>query len=62
MNQATVVRVDVDASGAKIRLWIDDENGRHVTVAELVLGRKALRAWAVESDDLDYNEGQQRLC
>ena len=45
-----------------MRLWIDDENGRHVTVCELLLGRKALRAWALEADDLDYDEGQQRLC
>lgn len=61
MNTATIVRVDADSHGVRMRLWIDDEFGRHVTVCELSLGKKALRAWAGEADQVSNDEAQEQL-
>lgn len=34
MNHGTIVRMDADERGATLRLWVDDEAGHHLTVAE----------------------------
>ena len=61
MNQAMIVRADVDQAGLRLRLWIDDEFGRHVTTAELILGHKAVRAWLQENDEARNDEAQEQL-
>jgi hypothetical protein len=37
MNRAQVVRADPTAKGVKLRIWVDDEQGHHLTVAECEL-------------------------
>jgi len=45
MNTTQVVRFDATPHGVTLRLWIDDEHGRHVAVSELDLGEKTLLAY-----------------
>jgi len=61
MNQAMIVRADVDQAGLRLRLWIDDESGRHVTTAELIIGHKAVRSWLEENDRSRNEEAQEQL-
>lgn len=61
MNEATIVRADVDSAGLKLRLWIDDESGKHVTTAELSIGHKAIRSWLEENDQRRNDEAQEQL-
>jgi hypothetical protein len=61
MNTAQIVRTEVSPTGVTMKLWIDDDLGRHVTVCELTLGKKALRAWALEADQKQYGADQEQL-
>jgi len=45
MNRAHAIRTDATEHGLKIRLWIDDEEGRHLTVAELEIPGGYLVGW-----------------
>lgn len=47
MNKLTIVRYEADATGVKIRCWIEDAHtGRHLTVAEGLIEEKHLIQWA----------------
>lgn len=46
MNEAKVVRWEADTIGVRLRLWIDDEDGHHVCVAEMGIEEEAMIAWA----------------
>jgi len=46
MNTTQVVRADADTTGINLRLWIDDDRGRHVCVSEMHLGEKTMITWA----------------
>lgn len=48
MNQATIVKVQVEADKVLLRLWVDDEAGRHLCVAETSFTDKVLANWWVE--------------
>ena len=61
MNSTQVVRADLDGAGMRLRLWIDDEEGRHVTVSELRLGYKTLVAWGNEILVAERDAEQQQL-
>jgi len=47
-NHAKVVRAETDEHGARLRLWIEDDDGRHVAVAEMGIEESAMILWARE--------------
>lgn len=61
MNSTQIVRADADRTGVMLRLWIDDEEQRHVAVAELRLGVKTLRSWLADIDQAHNDEDQEQL-
>lgn len=44
MNQGQVVRWDVSVEGLTLRLWIDDERGRHLAVGEVTIKEQIVEA------------------
>lgn len=48
MNQATIVKVQIEANRVLLRLWVDDERGQHLAVCETTLSDKHLAMWWVE--------------
>lgn len=48
MNTGMVVRMDADASGAILRVWVDDETGTHLTVCEVDVSAKQIATLARE--------------
>lgn len=48
--------MEADSRGVRLRLWIDDEEGRHVAVSELRLGMKTLEAWQRAVNDARNTE------
>lgn len=46
MNRMSIVRFEADTIGVQLRVWIDDENGQHVCVAEGAVEEETLIAWA----------------
>lgn len=48
MNQATIVKVQVEADKVLLRLWVDDESGQHLAVCETTFRDKDLAHWWVE--------------
>lgn len=45
MNEASIVRTNATPEGVKLRLWVDDPDGRHVCVAEIFLEDERLVRW-----------------
>ncbi len=45
-NTAKVVRWEADTIGVRLRLWVEDAEGRHLAVAEMGLEESALIAYA----------------
>jgi len=37
MNQGTIVRADAEENGLRLRIWVDDEAGKHLTVTEVFI-------------------------
>lgn len=60
MNKATIVRWEADTIGVHIRLWVDDEEDRHVCVAEISLEESALIAFA-RAVAAEQNRGAQHM-
>jgi hypothetical protein len=42
--RATVVKAETSEEGISLRLWVDDERGRHLAVAEMDLSMSYLTA------------------
>lgn len=61
MNRASVVRCDPGESGVMLRLWIDDETGRHVAVCELALGEKTMRTYLIAVREEQQDAAQYQL-
>jgi hypothetical protein len=61
MNTGQVVRAEADETGIRLRVWIDDDRGQHVAVAELRLGVKTLAAWHREVTDKRNEAAQLQL-
>lgn len=61
MNEAQIVRWDADSQGARFRLWIDDEHGSHVAVAEFQASRAEVLAWLNAIERANNKEAQDRL-
>lgn len=60
MNLAQAVRVTATPHGVRVRLWIDDEEARHLAVAELEIPKSSLRLWLSDVDtEQEYAEQQQ---
>jgi hypothetical protein len=58
MNRAHAVRTDATEHGVRVRLWIDDVEGRHLTVAELELPGGFLVGW-LRAVDRESQKAQQ---
>ena len=54
MNQGMIVRVEVDTEGVMLRLWIDDETGRHLAVAEVAIAPQDLYGWVGAYEEANY--------
>lgn len=61
MNTGTVMRADVEGSGIRLRIWVDDERGRHLTVLEMRLGLQTIIAWGNEILAREQDAQQQTL-
>lgn len=48
MNRGQIVRADASEHGIRLRLWIDDETGHHLAVAETLISDVAIAAYARE--------------
>ena len=48
MNTTHVVKVQADATGIDLRLWTDDETGRHLCVSEMRVSASMLALWWVQ--------------
>lgn len=48
MNQATVVKVEAQHDGLRVRLWVDDERGHHLAVCETFIRASVLATWWVQ--------------
>lgn len=48
MNSATVVKVTATHEGLLVRLWIDDERGQHLAIAETFVKAHVLATWWVQ--------------
>lgn len=55
MNRGQVVKAEGHEKGAVLRVWVDDEEGHHLTVCEVPLSVKLLAAIVV-----DVERAQQR--
>lgn len=62
MNAGQVVRMDADAFGASIRVWVDDEAGHHLTVCEVRLSLVQVAALAVEIQREQERTDQYQLA
>lgn len=58
MNKAEIVRWEADTIGVRLRLWVDDEDGHHVCVAEMGIEDTALIAFA-RAITAEQNRGAQ---
>lgn len=61
MNSGTVMRADVDGDGIRMRVWVDDELGHHLTVHEMRIGYQTLVAWGNEILTRERDAEQQTL-
>lgn len=48
MNEGMIVRMDTDGQGVNLRVWVDDEFGRHVCTCEVFLDAKRIGVIARE--------------
>lgn len=48
MNTARVVKVEATHEALKMRLWIDDEKGQHLAVAEVSVPAATVATWWLE--------------
>ena len=62
MNRGTVVRMDADVAGATLRVWVDDEAGHHLTVAEISLSVVQVASLAVEIERAQQKSEQYQLA
>lgn len=46
MNRAKIVRADADAAGVMLRLWVEDQDGNHLAVAEMGIDEGTMITWA----------------
>jgi hypothetical protein len=60
-NRANVVRWDIHPNGILMRMWIDDETGRHLTTAELNLGTEYLAGVMRQVEDDVARRAQSAL-
>lgn len=61
MNQATIVKVQTDPTGVNLRLWVDDERGQHLAVAEVRVPATHLAMWWVEVRQAQDDAAQDPL-
>lgn len=61
MNEGRIVRADVDEDGVRIRVWVDDETGRHLTVCECRIGDAQLSTWYRELDAAQHDAQQYQF-
>lgn len=61
VNTAKVMRADPSADGMLLRVWVDDELGRHVTVAECEIPASTLSTWAMEVGTIKAQREQFEL-
>lgn len=61
MNVAQIVRVEADPMGVNLRLWIDDERGQHLAVAEMRLPALSLARLVVAVEDEQERANQPEL-
>lgn len=61
MNTVQIVRADPDTTGVRLRIWVDDDQARHVCVAETRIGVKTLRTWVREIEEEEAVANQPEL-
>lgn len=61
MNTARVIRFDPTHEGLKLRLWVDDEKGRHLATAEVFVPATTLAIWWVGVRAAEDEHNQLRL-
>lgn len=61
MNQATIIKVEADARGLRLRIWVDDERGHHLAVAEAEVPATHLAMWWVQVRAAQDADAQQPL-
>lgn len=60
MNRGTIVRWEATTGGVDLRLWVDDEDGQHVTVCEIALSEETLISFARQVA-YEQNRGAQYM-
>lgn len=61
MNQATIVKVQAEADKIRLRIWVDDERGHHLAVAETTVPATAVALWWCEIRERQDAEAQHPL-
>lgn len=57
MNHATIVKAEPTHAGLKIRVWVDDERGEHLTVAEgFIPATHLARYWVEVREEQDRHQ------
>jgi hypothetical protein len=61
MNRFHVVKIEPTYEGCEIRIWIDDDRGRHLAVAEGLLTTRALATMVVGVEREQQRADQYQL-
>lgn len=60
-NEAHIVKWQTDGETASLRLWVDDERGQHLCVAELHIPALRMLVMAMEVERVRQEAAQQTL-
>lgn len=61
MNRGTIVRTEATADGLSLKVWVDDDAGRHVVVAMCEIPASHLASWAQEVGEIRARRDQYEL-
>lgn len=62
MNRGQIVRAEATDRGVQLRLWIDDVEGHHLTVAELTIPAHTIAHYVVAIEKKQVEADQYQLA
>ena len=62
MNRGQIVRANATAKAVEVRVWIDDIQGHHLTVAELTIPAHTIAHWVVAVEKEQEQSDQYQLA